>query len=144
MFFSAQCGASLASAKGRRKHEKKHCPNTPRSLLLLPHRPSLGHHSLLSRVVRVPLKQQKRFECRLCGKVLKTYEGRRLHEKLQHQKPVSAYSVKSEQMGGEMLGTEGVERGGQHLITKRLQVRIDSKLCSKTFFLCILADFTGI
>ena len=25
-----ECGASLASAKGRRKHEKKHCPNMPK------------------------------------------------------------------------------------------------------------------
>ena len=29
-------------------------------------------------------RERRVYECRYCGKVLKTYEGRRLHEKLQH------------------------------------------------------------
>merc|ERR1712013_193256 len=28
--------------------------------------------------------ERRTYECRICGKVLRTYEGRRLHEKLQH------------------------------------------------------------
>ena len=30
------------------------------------------------------VRERRIYECRYCGKVLKTYEGRRLHEKLQH------------------------------------------------------------
>jgi len=77
------CGASLASAKGRRKHEKKHCPNVPKEHPGMYYSDSnIVGHSLFGG--RVPVKKQEWFECRLCGKVLKTYEGRRLHEKLQH------------------------------------------------------------
>ena len=104
-----QCGASLASAKGRRKHEKKHCPNFGKveppvlkgqqsqlqkqlGLGLTNSRPSqLGFsHSLFGSMASKqniqinPLKERRVYDCRYCGKVLKTYEGRRLHEKLQH------------------------------------------------------------
>ena len=104
-----QCGASLASAKGRRKHEKKHCPNFGKveppvlkgqqsqlqkqlGLGLANNRPSqLGFsHSLFGSMASKqniqinPLKERRVYDCRYCGKVLKTYEGRRLHEKLQH------------------------------------------------------------
>ena len=99
------CGASLASAKGRRKHEKKHCPNFgkvappilkgQRSQLL---RQQLASgqgvngqsplaHSLFgafSAQQNIVNRERRVYECRYCGKVLKTYEGRRLHEKLQH------------------------------------------------------------
>ena len=105
-----QCGASLASAKGRRKHEKKHCPNFGKveppilkgqqsqlqkqlALGLANNRQnqmgfshSLFGSSLASKqnIQINPLKERRVFDCRYCGKVLKTYEGRRLHEKLQH------------------------------------------------------------
>jgi hypothetical protein len=111
-----QCGGSLASAKGRRKHEKKHCPATTPT-----HTPTSsssyypGQHSLFSRVVRMPLK---RFGCRHCGKVLKTYEGRRLHEKVHHA-PIAAENsspsaVKEIRMkaetGSGMYPSESVEQ----------------------------------
>jgi len=104
-----QCGASLASAKGRRKHEKKHCPNFGKVAppILRGQQPSfkpqmmgatsqsqnsLGGfaHSLFgafaaSAAAAQNMQRERRvYECRYCGKVLKTYEGRRLHEKLQH------------------------------------------------------------
>ena len=105
-----QCGASLASAKGRRKHEKKHCPNFGKvepPLLKgqqsqLQKQLALGlgtnrqnskmgfSHSLFGSMASKqnihinPLKERRVYDCRYCGKVLKTYEGRRLHEKLQH------------------------------------------------------------
>ena len=104
-----QCGASLASAKGRRKHEKKHCPNFGKveppllkgqqsqlqkqlSLGLTNNRQNqMGFsHSLFGSMASKqniqinPLKERRVYDCRYCGKVLKTYEGRRLHEKLQH------------------------------------------------------------
>jgi len=107
-----ECGASLASAKGRRKHEKKHCPNMPKenemgnmmtsSSTFTPVQqahptPSvvtaslfganhlLAGHSLFSpQIGRLQVKPREHFECRICGKVLKTYEGRRIHEKIQH------------------------------------------------------------
>ena len=97
------CGASLASAKGRRKHEKKHCPNfgkveppilrgqQPRTLqppgaLGQPANPLGFAHSLFGAFAaqNTQTKERRVYECRYCGKVLKTYEGRRLHEKLQH------------------------------------------------------------
>ena len=103
------CGASLASAKGRRKHEKKHCPNFgkvappilkgQRSQLLRQQLAAgngqeaangvdpLGAHSLFgawSSGQHLVTRERRVYECRYCGKVLKTYEGRRLHEKLQH------------------------------------------------------------
>merc|ERR1719384_422068 len=103
------CGASLASAKGRRKHEKKHCPNFgkvappilkgQRSQLLRQQLAAgngqeaangvdpLGAHSLFgafSSGQQLVTRERRVYECRYCGKVLKTYEGRRLHEKLQH------------------------------------------------------------
>jgi len=99
------CGASLASAKGRRKHEKKHCPNMgkvappvlrgqkPTAFPVIsvndPRQNPLGFaHSLFgefqSQQQNIQTKERKIYECRYCGKVLKTYEGRRLHEKLQH------------------------------------------------------------
>ena len=103
------CGASLASAKGRRKHEKKHCPNFgkvappilkgQRSQLLRQQLAAgkgqeaangvdpLGAHSLSgawSSGQPLVTRERRVYECRYCGKVLKTYEGRRLHEKLQH------------------------------------------------------------
>lgn len=101
------CGASLASAKGRRKHEKKHCPNFgkvappilkgQRSRLLKQQleagmaanangQNSLGFaHSLFGAFAgQQQVRERRIYECRYCGKVLKTYEGRRLHEKLQH------------------------------------------------------------
>jgi len=85
-----ECGASLASAKGRRKHEKKHCPNVPKEKfagsypVFYPGNNMLGGHTLFGDA-RLPVKKQEYFECRICGKVLKTYEGRRLHEKHQHK-----------------------------------------------------------
>lgn len=107
-----ECGASLASAKGRRKHEKKHCPNMPKdnemgnmmtsstsftsvqqahpspsvvtaSLFSANH--LLAGHSLFSpQIGRLQVKQR--------DKILKTYDGRRIHEKLQH-----AHSVKGKE-----------------------------------------------
>jgi len=96
-----QCGASLASAKGRRKHEKKHCPNfgkmaqptirgggrqnNQEQLMLMTDHGGYSGHSLFGGGGGVsPIVERKTYECRYCGKVLKTYEGRRLHEKLQH------------------------------------------------------------
>merc|ERR1719361_2929313 len=104
-----QCGASLASAKGRRKHEKKHCPNFGKveppilkgQQSQLQKQLALGlansrqnqmgfSHSLFGSMASKqniqinPLKERRVYDCRYCGKVLKTYEGRRLHEKLQH------------------------------------------------------------
>lgn len=99
------CGASLASAKGRRKHEKKHCPNfgkvappilrgqrptqtQPMSIMNNPpqNNPLGFAHSLFGALAQQSIhgRDRKIYECRFCGKVLKTYEGRRLHEKLQH------------------------------------------------------------
>jgi len=92
------CGASLASAKGRRKHEKKHCPNLGKVAqpLLRGSRVSQIDHAANALVAShgvfnfdrhalgLPVKHQKTFVCRYCGKVLKTYEGRRIHEKVQH------------------------------------------------------------
>jgi len=114
-----ECGASLASAKGRRKHEKKHCPNMPKDQNLLggvggvtnlyPGNPLMGH-SLFS---RVPLKQRDSFECRICGKVLKTYEGRRLHEKLQH-KPKS-YGPKKDNESLDSVELEDGEVVGSYM-----------------------------
>ena len=105
------CGASLASAKGRRKHEKKHCPNFGKvappilkgqrsQLLRRQLAASNGQevsngasgdplaHSLFGAMSapghQVVTRERRVYECRYCGKVLKTYEGRRLHEKLQH------------------------------------------------------------
>lgn len=101
------CGASLASAKGRRKHEKKHCPNVPKDQFgaAYPMYYSAGNligHSLFESA-RAP-KKQEWFECRICGKVLKTYEGRRLHEKLQHLPKKSRTVQNSSQMqSGESL-----------------------------------------
>lgn len=110
-----QCGASLASAKGRRKHEKKHCPHLSRpsssassSVLVLP------SHSLFSRVVRVPLKLQRRFECRVCGKVLKTYEGRRLHEKLQHLSRRQMVATTTAKSGGGDKSSTAVAATGSN------------------------------
>ena len=96
------CGASLASAKGRRKHEKKHCPNfgkVPPPILKgqqsqLRNQLSAGlsgngqfAHSLFGAFAAAQQSMQRErrvYDCRYCGKILKTYEGRRLHEKLQH------------------------------------------------------------
>lgn len=47
-----------------------------------------------------PLKERRVYDCRYCGKVLKTYEGRRLHEKLQHV---------AKQLGPEGNNTEDTE-----------------------------------
>jgi len=102
-----QCGASLASAKGRRKHEKKHCPNFGK--IAPPYIKGQGmtkeqhamavamaqtgnggmsfNHSLFggsSQFGKMAVPERKVYDCRYCGKILKTYEGRRLHEKLQH------------------------------------------------------------
>jgi len=105
-----QCGASLASAKGRRKHEKKHCPNFGKiappyikgqGLTKQQHAMALAmaqsgqinfNHSLFggsggaaaAQFQKMVVQERKVYECRYCGKILKTYEGRRLHEKLQH------------------------------------------------------------
>ena len=107
-----QCGASLASAKGRRKHEKKHCPNFGKIAppyikgqgmtkqqhalaLALAQQAQAANpaaaaaaglnfpHSLFGATGRAG-RERKVYDCRYCGKILKTYEGRRLHEKLQH------------------------------------------------------------
>lgn len=102
-----QCGASLASAKGRRKHEKKHCPNFGKiappyikgqgitkqqhAMALAMAQSGAGpinfNHSLFggaSQFQKMAVQERKVYDCRYCGKILKTYEGRRLHEKLQH------------------------------------------------------------
>jgi len=104
-----QCGASLASAKGRRKHEKKHCPNFGKiappyikgqGITKQQHAMALAmassgagqinfNHSLFggagaSQFQKMVVQERKVYDCRYCGKILKTYEGRRLHEKLQH------------------------------------------------------------
>jgi hypothetical protein len=104
-----QCGASLASAKGRRKHEKKHCPNFGKiappyikgqGLTKQQHAMALAmaqsgaglnfNHSLFggssgaAHFQKMLVQERKVYDCRYCGKILKTYEGRRLHEKLQH------------------------------------------------------------
>jgi len=74
------CGASLASAKGRRKHEKKHCPNFGKYA-----QPRLrGRGRGAGHPTHTTMGERRTYECRICGKVLRTYEGRRLHEKLQH------------------------------------------------------------
>merc|ERR1711936_864570 len=74
------CGASLASAKGRRKHEKKHCPNFGKYA-----QPRLrGRGRGRGHPTHTTIGERRTYECRICGKVLRTYEGRRLHEKLQH------------------------------------------------------------
>jgi len=72
------CGASLASAKGRRKHEKKHCPNFGK--YAQPKGRGRGRGSRSPYIIG----ERKTYDCRICGKVLRTYEGRRLHEKIQH------------------------------------------------------------
>lgn len=128
------CGASLASAKGRRKHEKKHCPNfgkvAPPILKgqrsqLLRQQLAAGSgqeaangggdplaHSLFGQMSapghHVVTRERRVYECRYCGKVLKTYEGRRLHEKLQHvakqhQRPDQAERLSEE---AEEISTE--------------------------------------
>jgi hypothetical protein len=110
-----ECGASLASAKGRRKHEKKHCPNMPKDHLmggvgapgLFAVNPLMGHSLFHG---RIPMTQRERFECRICGKVLKTYEGRRLHEKLQH-KPKTDDSDKDKKKDTESLESVELEDG---------------------------------
>jgi len=75
------CGASLASAKGRRKHEKKHCPNFGK--YAQPRLRGRGRGSGIQ-MGHTTMGERRTYECRICGKVLRTYEGRRLHEKLQH------------------------------------------------------------
>jgi len=114
-----ECGASLASAKGRRKHEKKHCPNVPKEKfgnfpLFYPGNNMMGHSLFGGQ--RVPVKKQDWFECRICGKILKTYEGRRLHEKHQHKprpstdpQPVKPGTTQT-QKGAEMVD-EDAESG---------------------------------
>jgi len=87
------CGASLASAKGRRKHEKKHCPNLGKvaqpllrgsRMSQMDQQAALTHGVFNFEHLGLPVKHHKTFVCRYCGKVLKTYEGRRIHEKVQH------------------------------------------------------------
>ena len=74
------CGASLASAKGRRKHEKKHCPNLGKVAQPLLRGSRMGQldsmvvgHSAFGfdghSALGLPIKQQKTFVCRYCGKV---------------------------------------------------------------------------
>jgi len=108
------CGASLASAKGRRKHEKKHCPNVPKdqygAFPMYYNAGNLLGHSLFGGSASTPPprlpKKQEWFECRICGKVLKTYEGRRLHEKLQHLPKKTAPPVqKSSQIQQSVVET---------------------------------------
>jgi len=95
-----ECGASLASAKGRRKHEKKHCPNFGKlpqptirgggrrndqdPYMMMSDHGGYSGHSLFGGSAGNRVVERKTYECRYCGKLLKTYEGRRLHEKLQH------------------------------------------------------------
>eukprot|EP00092_Neocalanus_flemingeri_P005421 GFUD01005844.1.p1 GENE.GFUD01005844.1~~GFUD01005844.1.p1 ORF type:complete len:436 (+),score=131.10 GFUD01005844.1:53-1360(+) len=129
-----QCGASLASAKGRRKHEKKHCPNFGKiappyikgqgvtkqqhAMAMAMAQAGTGpvnfSHSLFggtagsSPLHRMAVKERKVYDCRYCGKILKTYEGRRLHEKLQHvaklQSEAAGYAL--EQPESEEVDTE--------------------------------------
>ena len=76
--FRLECGASLASAKGRRKHEKKHCPNMPKDQNLLgggvggvpnlyPGNPLMGKSSFLPvKIKQVPDKNHKYKLCPQC------------------------------------------------------------------------------
>ena len=111
MYFSVirnDCGVTLASAKGRRKHEKRHCPKSSgedRDVSNSSHQslanryPSSTSSPLLvnSSNVAQPIiarspsvsKTNSGFKCRFCGQLLTTLEGCKLHEKIQHANEIS-------------------------------------------------------
>ena len=103
------CGVTLASAKGRRKHEKRHCPkgtgeerDAPRGTQqasAINRYPSTTPSPLATPSVNIsqvsvprnPIisKTNSGFKCRFCGQLLTTLEGCKLHEKVQHASEIS-------------------------------------------------------
>ena len=106
--FRNDCGVTLASAKGRRKHERRHCPkssgedrdaptsnqtqinnrypsSTPIQLL---HNGTNIVQTITARTPSVS-KSNSGFKCRFCGQLLTTLEGCKLHEKIQHANEIS-------------------------------------------------------
>lgn len=103
------CGVTLASAKGRRKHEKRHCPkssaedrdvpNGTSQTSMINRYPSATPSPLatpISNISQVTTaknptisKLNSGFKCRFCGQLLTTLEGWKLHEKIQHASEIS-------------------------------------------------------
>ena len=98
---------TLASAKGRRKHERRHCPKSsggegevthPSQQAIINRYPCStssphGTNSTVAQAIaaRSPSvsKTNSGFKCRFCGQLLTTLEGCKLHEKIQHANEIS-------------------------------------------------------
>lgn len=107
--FRNGCGVTLASNKGRRKHEKRHCPKssgedkdaptssqqtsfvnsypstTPSPIIT----PSINISPVAIAKNPVISRTNSGFKCRFCGQLLTTLEGCKLHEKIQHANEIS-------------------------------------------------------
>ena len=108
IIFRNDCGVTLASAKGRRKHERRHCPkssgedrdaqNSNQTQINNRYASSTstqlrqnGTNIVQTTTVRTPSvsKSNSGFKCRFCGQLLTTLEGCKLHEKIQHANEIS-------------------------------------------------------
>lgn len=78
------CGTSLASAKGRRKHEKRHCPLIQGGNQTSSGASSATNSQVMSATNRPLAAKPVGFKCRFCGAILSTNEGCKMHEKLLH------------------------------------------------------------
>ena len=97
---------TLASAKGRRKHERRHCPKSsggegevthPSQLATINRSSSsslVANNSGVAQAIAAKgspsvSKTNSGFKCRFCGQLLTTLEGCKLHEKIQHANEIS-------------------------------------------------------
>ena len=108
IIFRNDCGVTLASAKGRRKHERRHCPKSSGEDRDRPHSNQTqinnryvsstptqllhnGTNIVQTTTARTPSvsKSNSGFKCRFCGQLLTTLEGCKLHEKITHANEIS-------------------------------------------------------
>lgn len=108
IIFRNDCGVTLASAKGRRKHERRHCPKSSGEDRDTPHSNQTqidnryasstptqllqnSTNIVQTTTARTPSisKSNSGFKCRFCGQLLTTLEGCKLHEKIQHANEIS-------------------------------------------------------